>query len=358
MRKIWNALLLPCVIGVVGFHQVPIPVGNYAPPRSTRQQPSKVHRLRQRRPGDATSLNMGATEELLQLDELEKRAEEFKNVTDSQWKNRQERGEYEDNRARLLDFLTYAYPVLFEVLPNMTLFTEDVVFEEPSGIDVTGRENYQHIFEVLHVLRRPLESYSIQHKVVWDESMKAARVRWHLKMKMPLFQELMTADGISIYYLNKRGLCMKHEVTLLNARPPWLLSFLRFRLWLAALWVSWYPRRKAVQLPAVDVAGLASARDLPSHVRRTVRVKGRLVEFDLRAGGEGESGFGETERAALPRARVFVGEGEGGRGDEAEGSFESRLERGRGTGGARELNWGGEGGLDLLGREGEEGTER
>ncbi|CEM07890.1 unnamed protein product [Vitrella brassicaformis CCMP3155] len=140
--------------------------------------------------------------------------------------------EYDLRLGRLLDMITYGYPQLFDFEPDLELFAKDIVFEDPVGLQLRGRSTYKQIWKGLYYLRKSIDWYEIRHHVVWDPYMEVVRVSWHLKLKAPMVSDLIYADGISVYYVNDDGLVTKHQVTLLNARPPWLWRVLNIKGWL------------------------------------------------------------------------------------------------------------------------------
>uniref|UniRef100_A0A0G4HF53 SnoaL-like domain-containing protein n=1 Tax=Chromera velia CCMP2878 TaxID=1169474 RepID=A0A0G4HF53_9ALVE len=164
---------------------------------------------------------------------------------------------YRYNKGRLLDSLIHGYPHLFDVAPDLSLYTPDVIFEDPSGWELKGHETYKKIWEGLHLVRRSVDWYEIRHTVVWDPYMGCARVSWHLSLKAPGIDGLVYADGISLYFLNDKGLCWKHQVSLLNVMPPWLMSVLRVARWVDLL-NDFRKGRLRVPVGTVGVGGRAS----------------------------------------------------------------------------------------------------
>jgi len=127
------------------------------------------------------------------------------------------------NQGRAIDILRHDYPRLLTNKPDLTIFTENVELHDPSGKRLSGKSQYDKVFDMLRFLRRTtMQDAEVTYRVVVQD--ERIRVRWSCKLWMrdPALgltavpgsgkPALVHLDGVSNYDLDTDGKIKKHTL--------------------------------------------------------------------------------------------------------------------------------------------------
>ena len=128
------------------------------------------------------------------------------------------------NQGYAIDVLRNDYPQLFVRKPDLSIFTQDVELHDPSGKRLSGRKQYERVFDALRFLRRTtMQDAEVTYRLVVVE--EKIRVRWTAKLWMrdPALgltslpgsngePALVHIDGVSSYVLNDEGKIRAHHL--------------------------------------------------------------------------------------------------------------------------------------------------
>ena len=122
--------------------------------------------------------------------------------------------EYELTVGRVVDTLRSDYPELLSREPDLSIYTEEVMFTDPSGLRLRGKDKYRRVFEGLRFLRTTvMRDAEITYRLVVVDA--TVRVRWNAKLwvrDMIGHPTLVHVDGVSVYELDEGGNVSAHRV--------------------------------------------------------------------------------------------------------------------------------------------------
>jgi len=128
-----------------------------------------------------------------------------------------ERKNFQVNLGKAMDTLRKDMPYILKETPDYSIYHEDITVVDPSGVQLTGIENYKSSIKFLQQFVNfwfQQERNSIQYRQVYDFARSPIRVSWHavLVPKMPLGRPLHV-DGISMYRLEtETGEIIEHRL--------------------------------------------------------------------------------------------------------------------------------------------------
>mmetsp|Transcript_30807 Transcript_30807/g.47202 ORF Transcript_30807/g.47202 Transcript_30807/m.47202 type:complete len:268 (+) Transcript_30807:103-906(+) len=139
--------------------------------------------------------------------------------------------EFELNLGKAMDTIRKDYPNLLKESPDYSIYSKDIVVEDPSGVRLTGLSNYKRSFAFAQTMIKVLfvpEASGLQFRMVYDFARSAIRVSWHVEL-VPKYNlgRPIYVDGISLYTLDRAsGLVARHKVDhlIVNSRavmPPY-----------------------------------------------------------------------------------------------------------------------------------------
>lgn len=128
-----------------------------------------------------------------------------------------ERKNFQVNLGKAMDTLRKDMPYILKEAPDYSIYHEDITVVDPSGVQLTGIENYKSSIKFLQQFVNfwfQTERNGIQYRQVYDFARSSIRVSWHavLVPKMPLGKPLHV-DGISMYRLEtETGKIIEHRL--------------------------------------------------------------------------------------------------------------------------------------------------
>eukprot|EP00979_Chaetoceros_neogracilis_P001510 scaffold259_cov226-Chaetoceros_neogracile.AAC.4 len=154
-----------------------------------------------------------------------------------------ERREFEMNLGKAMDTLRKDYPDMLHKTPEFSIFHDDISVVDPSGVQLSGIQNYKNSFSFLQTIVRFFYSKPgsyVQSRMVYDFARQSIRISWNAVLVPKVVgnkKNALYVDGISIYKMDsKSGKIVEHKVEnmLINnipVRPPYgILSTLREEL--------------------------------------------------------------------------------------------------------------------------------
>lgn len=144
-----------------------------------------------------------------------------------------ERREFELNLGKAMDVLRSDYPNMLREMPDMSIYHDDLKVVDPSGVQLTGINNYKNSFRFLQTLVGLFyntQYSSVKSRMVYDFARSAIRISWHVVLVPKVVgnrRNSVYIDGISIYTLGREsGKILEHRVEqmLINntpVRPPY-----------------------------------------------------------------------------------------------------------------------------------------
>mmetsp|Transcript_34723 Transcript_34723/g.81869 ORF Transcript_34723/g.81869 Transcript_34723/m.81869 type:complete len:256 (+) Transcript_34723:130-897(+) len=128
-----------------------------------------------------------------------------------------ERRNFQMNLGKAMDTLRKDMPYILKKTPDYSIYHEDITVVDPSGVQLTGIENYKSsikFFQQFVAFWFQSERNGLQYRLVYDFARSSIRVSWHavLVPKMPLGKPLHV-DGISMYRLEtETGKIIEHKL--------------------------------------------------------------------------------------------------------------------------------------------------
>merc|ERR1712176_1099078 len=123
------------------------------------------------------------------------------------------------------------YPEILYRAPDFSIYNDEITFLDPSGVQLTGLQNYKRAFSVVQrlagFLYEPKKS-RVQMRMKYDLTLSTIRISWNVQLcpKMIGLKPLYI-DGISIYTMDSpSGKIIQHKVDNLiingrQAEPPY-----------------------------------------------------------------------------------------------------------------------------------------
>lgn len=139
-----------------------------------------------------------------------------------------ERREYEMNLGKAMDVLRRDYPEMLRKMPDMSIYHEELKVVDPSGVQLTGVDNYKNSFRFLQSLVGifyDISQSSVQSRMVYDFARSVIRISWHVVLVPKVMgnrRNSVYIDGISIYGMDATsGKITEHRVEqmLINNTP-------------------------------------------------------------------------------------------------------------------------------------------
>jgi len=154
-----------------------------------------------------------------------------------------ERREFEMNLGKAMDTLRKDYPTMLHKTPEFGIFHDDISVVDPSGVQLSGIQNYKNSFSFLQTIVRFFynkpESY-VQSRMIYDFARQSIRISWNAVLVPKVVgnkKNALYVDGISVYKMDsKSGKIVEHKVErmLINnipVTPPYgILTALREEL--------------------------------------------------------------------------------------------------------------------------------
>jgi len=128
-----------------------------------------------------------------------------------------ERQNFQVNLGKAMDTLRKDLPYILKETPDYSIYHEDITVVDPSGVQLTGVENYKSSIKFLQQFVNfwfQPERNGLQYRLVYDFARSSIRVSWHavLVPKMNLGKPLHV-DGISMYRLETdSGKIIEHKM--------------------------------------------------------------------------------------------------------------------------------------------------
>lgn len=144
-----------------------------------------------------------------------------------------ERREFEMNLGRAMDTLRRDYPRLLKEVPDYTIFHDEILVVDPSGVQLSGLNHYKSSFRFLKTtigFIYSLEKSTIQYRMIYDFARQSIRISFNVMLLPKVVGNRNNAlyiDGISVYKMeSKSGKIIEHRVEnlLMNnipMRPPY-----------------------------------------------------------------------------------------------------------------------------------------
>ncbi|KAJ8604543.1 hypothetical protein CTAYLR_000985 [Chrysophaeum taylorii] len=147
--------------------------------------------------------------------------------------------EYELNVGRCIDVLRADMPAFMDRELNWDIYAKDLEIRDPSGVQVQGLAAYKQIFALVRLFRRiMIDDTSVTFRLRHDPAGKRIVVTWYTKWTARGSRNPGCVDGVSHFYLNDKGLVMRHEIhkVLVNSDPvhPPYYGWLAFRQYVLA----------------------------------------------------------------------------------------------------------------------------
>ena len=139
--------------------------------------------------------------------------------------------EYDLNVGRCIDTLRADLPVFFDQELTEDIYTENIEFADPSGVQLQGKHAYRQVFGMIRLLRR-LTAARVESSFRLRYNDGRIHVRWHTKWSSSSFT--FYVDCISHYDLSDDGLIQKHVVERVNVNsrpltPPYGRTWMSLR---------------------------------------------------------------------------------------------------------------------------------
>lgn len=125
------------------------------------------------------------------------------------------------NMGQAIDTLRQDIPATLHAPPDMSIFAENVLLTDPSGITTRGREKYSDIYRGVRLLSRVAVDSAATEVTAISALDDHVKVRWSSKVKFrwsPNDAVPRYVDGISEYYFDEHGRINSHRVTQIAPR--------------------------------------------------------------------------------------------------------------------------------------------
>eukprot|EP00567_Pseudictyota_dubia_P003345 CAMPEP_0197434734 /NCGR_PEP_ID=MMETSP1175-20131217/2428_1 /TAXON_ID=1003142 /ORGANISM="Triceratium dubium, Strain CCMP147" /LENGTH=194 /DNA_ID=CAMNT_0042963567 /DNA_START=210 /DNA_END=794 /DNA_ORIENTATION=- len=130
-----------------------------------------------------------------------------------------ERREFEINLGRAMDVLRKDYPNMLHKTPDFSIFHGELSVVDPSGVQLSGLNNYKHSFRFLQTVVGffyDMESSSVGFRMVYDWARSSIRMSWNVVLVPKVVgnrRNAMYIDGISVYKMDSEsGKIVEHRV--------------------------------------------------------------------------------------------------------------------------------------------------
>lgn len=126
-----------------------------------------------------------------------------------------ERREFQMNLGKAMDTLRKDMPYILKRSPDYSIYHDNIVVIDPSGVQLTGLDSYTSSIKFLQTFCKFWfqERSGLQFRMVYDFARSSIRISWHavLVPKVPLGRPLHI-DGISMYKLDpSSGKIVEHK---------------------------------------------------------------------------------------------------------------------------------------------------
>ncbi|CAM9428806.1 unnamed protein product [Choristocarpus tenellus] len=145
--------------------------------------------------------------------------------------------DFEVNLGKVMDTLRQDYPRIFYDPLDFDIYTPDITVHDPSGVALSGINNYKRLFATLRFFRKMmLTNVSTSFKLSYDWSRQQVRVKWHFLFETTT-QMPRHVDGISVYHINNQGMVRRHDLETISvngtpAEPPFAHAWINMPAWL------------------------------------------------------------------------------------------------------------------------------
>ena len=169
--------------------------------------------------------------------------------------------DYQVNFGRAIDRLQDDYPRILREEPDVSIFSENLLLKDDSGVRLQGIEQYLRMFAMMRFLRNStMTGDEVTFRIVVDGP--EVRVRWHAKLWVkdprtalpgifaPDEPPVIIIDGVSVYEANDAGFIFSHKLEDVEVTPSSVQDALN-----GILAVAW-PRAQSVLVP---VGGVSSS---------------------------------------------------------------------------------------------------
>jgi len=137
-----------------------------------------------------------------------------------------ERQEFRLNMGRAMDILKHDYPEILRNSLDFSIYSDEIKFANPSGLQLTGLQSYKTAFSVVQKLAGFLyapKKSRVQVRMMFDLTLSTIRISWNIELHPKLMGlRPLYVDGISIYTMDSpSGKIIEHEIDnlMINGRP-------------------------------------------------------------------------------------------------------------------------------------------
>jgi len=128
-----------------------------------------------------------------------------------------ERKNFQMNLGKAMDTLRKDMPSILKKMPDLTIYHDEIMVVDPSGVQITGIENYKNSIKFMQQFMNfwfQEKRNGLQYRLVYDFARSSIKVSWHVTLipKVPLGKRTLHVDGISMYKLDPdSGKIMEHK---------------------------------------------------------------------------------------------------------------------------------------------------
>jgi len=131
-----------------------------------------------------------------------------------------EQNEYEINRGRAMDILRQDYPDILTQDLDYSIYDDDLVVVDPSGVTLHGLNAYKTSFQFLHAVVNFFyceEASGVTFRMVYDWARNNVRISWNAVLVPKAIyggsRNKLYVDGISVYEVDRTsGKISKHSI--------------------------------------------------------------------------------------------------------------------------------------------------
>mmetsp|Transcript_12743 Transcript_12743/g.19235 ORF Transcript_12743/g.19235 Transcript_12743/m.19235 type:complete len:424 (-) Transcript_12743:96-1367(-) len=131
-----------------------------------------------------------------------------------------ERAEFEMNLGKAVDTLKKDYPKILTEEMDFSIYDDDLVVVDPSGVTLHGIKTYKTSFKFLHTVVNffySAEASGITFRLVYDWARNNVRISWNaVLVPKPIYggvRNKLFVDGISVYEVDRgTGKICKHTI--------------------------------------------------------------------------------------------------------------------------------------------------
>lgn len=139
-----------------------------------------------------------------------------------------QRREFEMNLGRAMDVLRQDYPRMLEASPDYSIYDDNIIVTDPSGVQVKGISSYKNSIRFLQTMVRlfyNIDLSRVQMRSFYDFARNSIRISFSVQLVPRVIgdnRNSLYIDGISVYKLSlKSGKILEHRIEnlLINDTP-------------------------------------------------------------------------------------------------------------------------------------------